>query len=202
VTDLEKIFAQYATPGQQQQQQLVFHNRPQSNPAPNVQAILAGLNQHNQSAYPHAYPQQAQANMSQPDISSILASLQQPTPMVSQVSMAPMMGSGIIPDFSPQYPPSGYLQGYPTQIGQQQQPNQQYPFENPERRRWIEAGGPDSNPNDVNGFRKGGQINQGVKNQMPWNKPKNKNPPKFVVQCKYWKEGKCKKGPECTYLHD
>ena len=71
------------------------------------------------------------------------------------------------------------------------------PFENEERRRWREQGRVGDDADDVNGFKQKQQ-------QKPWQKkrPDGSEPPKFVVQCKYYKSGKCQKGANCTFRHD
>jgi len=39
-------------------------------------------------------------------------------------------------------------------------------------------------------------------NYIPRRRPVGSNPPMFVVQCKYFNMGQCKKGADCTFRHD
>ena len=60
----------------------------------------------------------------------------------------------------------------------QQLNTQRQPYENEERKRYREGGYRQYEPRPV------------------------KNDKKFTQTCKYWKEGKCRKGNDCTYRHD
>lgn len=212
-TELEKIFAQFSQGSQATQQAPATVNpnlyaaQPQQHqPAPflNLQGLLGQpITQAQQPQQMQGFQQPAAvAGLIPENLSAMLASLQQSGPL------AGLMGAGT-PGF-PQYAqqqPQQQQQTYGQQTGyagaQQPQPQQQaqYPFENPERRRWIESGGAQDGSNSQGGG--GGDGWQG----KSWNKGgakgglREREPPKFVVQCKYWKENKCRKGAECTYLH-
>ncbi|KAF2231753.1 hypothetical protein EV356DRAFT_535262 [Viridothelium virens] len=66
------------------------------------------------------------------------------------------------------------------------------PFEDPERKRWRED-------QDANQGNFGGQGSQGSGTK------KRKYPfvdKKFTLPCKFFREGKCMKGAQCTYVHE
>ncbi|WEW60221.1 hypothetical protein PRK78_005706 [Emydomyces testavorans] len=90
-----------------------------------------------------------------------------------------------------------------TQQGQPQQMNEPFgfgqqssaPYENPERKRYRESGGwQDGDDGDYGG-------NKRPRANGDSGKPK-KHPKAGLVPCRYWKEGKCLKGAECTFRHD
>ena len=83
----------------------------------------------------------------------------------------------------------GYnMNGYTQQQQQQQLDN--------ERKRGYEGGQYDgqSSYNNVNGYSDKRQKMQGSGPKKYMGIP--------VVQCTYWKQGKCRKGTSCTFLHE
>lgn len=160
-----------------------------------MSAILNAMNQTSQQ--PQQNPQH------NADISSILASLQQPS---QQQQAAPPM---TLPFMPVGMPPMGQFnagdqnqnmwmaqahqfasQGMPNMANmwnQSQPPGQ--PFENEQRKRFREQDDGDDSKRQ-NKFKK-------------VNKDNINDPSKFFkVQCRYFQEGRCTKGANCTYRHD
>lgn len=112
--------------------------------------------------------------------------------MGQQTQQAPQQQ--VPPGFPPQ-PVNAHLSAILAQLQQQpvaQQQSSGYPYENEERRRWREVGEADGDGGDnASGARGGGGVD----------KPK-KSGKKFVVPCKFWKQGQCRKGAECTFVHE
>lgn len=124
----------------------------------------------------HQPPMHQQPQQAAPDINAILASLTGAIPQSQQPQKPgfPSMGGG--------------AQGMPMMGGFAQQNAQQQQidpgtsnFENEERR----------------------QLREGVQPQaQPQQQQTAKPAPYKVVVCKYWKEGKCLKGDNCTFKHE
>ena len=173
--------------------------------APNAQldSILAALASHAQPA------QQAQP-------------VQQTPPFAPSNGPANGTGSSIA-DILAQFGLNPGLQGYPApppqQQQQQQQQPQQYqsnahapqvlaPYENPERKRMREVS--DDYESRDEGYSKRTNTNNppfASDGAKKWDKPKPKytndnNPNKFLLPCRYWPQGMCRKGANCTYRHD
>ncbi|KMP05781.1 hypothetical protein CIRG_05462 [Coccidioides immitis RMSCC 2394] len=93
-----------------------------------------------------------------------------------------------------------------TQQGQQKQQQQMAqsfdfsqqvatPYENPERKRYREAAETEDADDNGYGYNKRSRANG--------DSGKSKKHPKAgLVPCRYWKEGKCLKGSDCTFRHD
>ncbi|EON68511.1 hypothetical protein W97_07769 [Coniosporium apollinis CBS 100218] len=198
---------------QQPQPQPQQPNPPPPQPQPtDLERLLATLNNPGFSSVPQApvaapapmpvvppQPQPAQA----PDLSSLLAAInpqaaqvqqyqqqppqpfQQPvmsTPDISALIASLSQAGAAQPSFQP--PTHGFT------FQNQQQQVDQGAFEHPERKRMMEGGYGDSD---------------GANNKRPkWGDKKKGGyePPKFVVPCRFWKEGKCIKGAKCTFLHE
>jgi hypothetical protein len=104
------------------------------------------------------------------------------------------------------------LPGYNVSQQQQFQPGSQAlqasaPYENPERKRMRET--VDDYESRDEGYSKRPNTNRPPVAPVAktWDKPKPKysnenNPNKFLLPCRYWPEGKCRKGADCTYRHD
>ena len=165
----------------------------QSGQTPDFTAIMSALGQQNalpqNQHFPPAPLQPNNSAMGSQDISSLLASLQQPhggqqpqppqqmppmPPMPSLAQMPPDM-SAFMPFMQQQM-----LQNLPNTmanpIAPQGQQGSNQPYENEERKR----------------FREGQKNKDG----------KSHEPPKFLYKCKFWEQGKCRKGDKCTYRHD
>ncbi|PYI07895.1 hypothetical protein BO78DRAFT_417189 [Aspergillus sclerotiicarbonarius CBS 121057] len=65
-------------------------------------------------------------------------------------------------------------------------------YEDPERKRMRENGGFDGADDE--------RFNPAKRNRS--NEPTKKHPKAGLVPCRYWREGKCRKGDECTFRHD
>ncbi|PWY87480.1 hypothetical protein BO70DRAFT_385771 [Aspergillus heteromorphus CBS 117.55] len=65
-------------------------------------------------------------------------------------------------------------------------------YEDPERKRMRESGGLDGQDDD--------RFNSSKRNRS--NESNKKHPKAGLVPCRYWREGKCRKGDECTFRHD
>ncbi|KAF9891913.1 hypothetical protein FE257_002876 [Aspergillus nanangensis] len=66
-------------------------------------------------------------------------------------------------------------------------------YEDPERKRMREGGGYDGHHDDGYGYPKRNKFNSA---------PNKRHPKAGLVACRYWAEGRCRKGDECTYRHD
>ncbi|KAL4895324.1 hypothetical protein BDV59DRAFT_153471 [Aspergillus ambiguus] len=64
-------------------------------------------------------------------------------------------------------------------------------YEDPERKRMRENGGYD-----------GHDDNYGYSKRPKSGTPNKKHPKAGMVACRYWAEGRCRKGDDCTYRHD
>ncbi|KAF2400445.1 hypothetical protein EJ06DRAFT_430995 [Trichodelitschia bisporula] len=63
-------------------------------------------------------------------------------------------------------------------------------FEHPERKRMREGDNSGSDQGPSSGKR------------AKWNGNRNPDKPKFIFPCRFWKDGRCKKGADCTYRHE
>lgn len=182
-----------------------------------------------QHAPPVPQPQPAQPPLSNNMLSNLLASLSQnkptpplaalppqfaPPPLPQKPPMPPQPPPGqpdlaailaqITGSHQPQHPPSSEMPAYnfaaasasasapPTTMGYQ--PSGVY--ENPERKQWRESAGGNASgsgaggagPSDAFGTRDGAK--------------RTTNPNYKTRTCKYWLEGRCQKGDDCTYKHE
>ncbi|GIK01838.1 hypothetical protein Aspvir_005879 [Aspergillus viridinutans] len=106
-----------------------------------------------------------------------------PAPIVPQVppsqpAMAPSLAA-IISQFANQNQQAG-----------SSQPSGQY--EDPERKRTRETDGSEESGDDRFGYAK----------RSKFGAPNKKHPKAGLVPCRYWREGKCLKGDNCTFRHD
>ncbi|MBE7180280.1 MAG: hypothetical protein INR71_03565 [Terriglobus roseus] len=69
--------------------------------------------------------------------------------------------------------------------------------EHPDRKKMLAAGHGDGQGTAAQGDAK--QQGMFAQRKKPFVKGEK---PKFVLPCKFWKDGKCKRGAECTYLHE
>jgi len=206
IPDVSAFLASLAQPQSTQPQQ------PQPTAAPvDISAILSALNPSGAAAPPNAAPKPAEQF---PNMSAIppmplgangmpdFAQMNQMAQMAAQFGMPPFPGFPGMPAFPP----------FPGQMLPQQDPATAATlggFENPERQRLI-AGGGQNNEDDAgdagynggyDGWNGGKGGRAGGKGGRGGWREGNGEPPKFVVACKYWKEGKCRKGDKCTFLH-
>jgi hypothetical protein len=163
-------------------------------PAPNsIEAILAQLNAHNQPQAPQVapVPQYPTAPVSAPmDPNALLAAFLQSQASSYQAPPAPTA----TPDLYEQ--PNSKRQ----HDGSSQQYNEQA---SGKRQKW----------NNGNNSGSGGSNNNNNNSSSSNNNNQNGNGagagaaaahkgPKFVVTCRYWTKGECKKGKDCTYKHE
>jgi hypothetical protein len=218
VSWLENIFAQhsnkststpavpnYIPPAVQQPYSLPVQQPP--NP------LLAAL------GLPPAASQPQPAAAANNDLGALLARLSahnNPTPPQQQQPFIPL------PAAAPAADPASLLAQLSWLYGAQQQPpnanmNQQTDqyqgvgaFEHPDRKRAREVG-EDDGRNDTYKRPNTNSVGQSGANGANWNgangKPKfEKNDfldqKKFTLPCRFWPEGKCRKGTDCTYRHD
>jgi hypothetical protein len=132
-------------------------------PAPPPQAPQPMFNYQQQQSYQQPQPPQPAASRpNEPDITAILAALQN-----SNTAAAPQAPAATGYSFLPPNFPTAFG-AVPDQF-HQQQPHQQ---------------------SSGNGF---GEERKRMVGDNPWYKTK---------KCKYYQEGKCRKGDECSYLHE
>ncbi|KAF2485294.1 hypothetical protein BDY17DRAFT_100362 [Neohortaea acidophila] len=123
-------------------------------------------------------PQPSTIPAGQPDLAAILAQIQQNQGGAAQPPA--MSGFGL----NTPGPMPG-MTSYQPQAQQQQQQQQQQTsvYENQERKQWREGS---ANDNATKAKRQ-------TTAQSPWFRTK---------VCKYWQEGRCQKGDQCTYKHE
>ncbi|KAI3052872.1 hypothetical protein CBS76997_831 [Aspergillus niger] len=159
----------------------MFRQQQQQQPPPPPQAPLLQLPQFP----PASQPPSAQGVDFQGLLSIFNAQKQmQPAPIVpqaqpSQPSIAPNLAA-IISQLTGQNQ-SAAANGHPP-------PGH---YEDPERKRIRETGGYDGNDDE--------RFNS---KRSRSNEPNKKHPKAGLVPCRYWREGKCRKGDECTFRHD
>jgi hypothetical protein len=172
----------------------------------------------------------APAAAANPQLDSILAALAahaQPPQQAQPVQQTPQFATSNVPangttssiaDILAQFGLNQGLQGYPAP--QQPQQPQQFqsnahasqaiaPYENPERKRMREVS--DDYESRDEGYNKRTNTTNGPPfpsdGAKKWDKAKPKytndnNPNKFLLPCRYWPQGMCRKGANCTYRHD
>ena len=210
ISNLLKII-QSAT--QQQQPQQPAHPLPTQQPVSRAPAsdLERTVNMFRQQQAPAPLPQMSQFPMPQPsatqgmDFGNILSIMNaqnqmQPPPVFPP---APQSQPGIAPN----------LAAIISQLSNQNQgtsnPSSQV-YEDPERKRMRETNGFDGagdekfNPskrNRPNGPHKK-HVSHTGSSQNEHSTNYGKQPKVGIVPCRYWKEGKCLKGDDCTFRHD
>jgi hypothetical protein len=117
-------------------------------------------------------------------ILSVLNNTQNPVQQPPVLPQAQQSQPGIAPNIA-----AIISQLNQTQQASTSQPSGQY--EDPERKRMRENGGYDGH-DDSYGYPK--RPKSGA--------PNKRHPKAGLVACRYWAEGRCRKGDECTYRHD
>ncbi|KAL2825012.1 hypothetical protein BDW59DRAFT_179992 [Aspergillus cavernicola] len=175
-------------PGQQQQSTPPPQaTQPAQTPSFNLEQTISMLRQQQppqqqQPQIPQLVPQNPSPAFDQRLLASIFAAQQQPQPQ--QVQPQPQPQQGAIPP---------YLAALINQFSNQNQQTganapQTAHYEDPERKRMREYGGYDN------------EDTRWKRNRM--NAPNKKHPKAGLVPCRYWREGKCLKGDDCTFRHD
>ncbi|KAL4762427.1 uncharacterized protein BDW70DRAFT_27480 [Aspergillus foveolatus] len=181
-------------PGQQQSTPPPQVTQPAQAPAFNLEQTINMLRQQNPQPQPQV-PQVPQTPQPPAIDQRLLAMLygQQPqqTQLQPQAQAQPpaQPQPGVIPP---------YLAAIIAQFGNQNQTQNQQPaateapqtsshYENPDRKRMRETGGYDDD-------------DKWKRNRM--NAPNKKHPKAGSVPCRYWAEGRCLKGQDCTFRHD
>lgn len=82
-------------------------------------------------------------------------------------------------------------------------------YEQPDRKRRLDNMSGGNNDYDMANGEADSKKQRGNYNGGNYNNNRNNNnnrdgwqPPKFVLPCHFWKEGRCRKGASCTYLHE
>ncbi|KAL5333347.1 hypothetical protein BJX70DRAFT_403688 [Aspergillus crustosus] len=184
-------------PGQQQSTPPPQAPQPAQTPAFNLEQTISMLRQQQPQPQPAPVPQAAPAPAIDQRLLAMLygqQSAQQPQPQPqAQAQAQPQPQQGVIPP----YLAAIFSQFNNTSQGQGQGLSQQLTtstpqtsghYEDPERKRMRENGGYDE-PDE-----------RWKRNKM--NPPNKKHPKAGSVPCRYWREGKCLKGDECTFRHD
>ena len=183
-------------------QQLSQHPPPP--PPADMSAILAGLNAN--QIQPQPQPSNPPNGQPPVDVASLLATLtgnsQQPVPPPPPPMQPPFPTMPGMPQMSnvnlqdpmwqaaPQYASSEMPNMWQQQPQYQDQNSGGAVYENEARKRWREQNDDDDDENGA------------YKRQKNAAK-KTPNPKSFFTQtCKYYKEGRCMKGSQCTYRHD
>ncbi|KAL4915840.1 hypothetical protein BDW62DRAFT_203293 [Aspergillus aurantiobrunneus] len=188
-------------PGQQQQSTPPPQPQPAQTPSFNLEQTINMLRQQQPQPQPQPQPQVTQVpQISQPPAidQRLLAMIygQQPAqPLQPQPQPQPQ------PQSQPQTQPGAippYLAAIISQLGSQNNQNQQTGgsspqpqssglYEDPERKRMRESAGYEDD-------------DRWKRNKM--NTPNKKHPKAGLVPCRYWAEGRCLKGDDCTFRHD
>lgn len=172
--NLQNIFAQYSAPTPPAPPPQAA--APQTSTTSDLSAILASLQAHGTTPQ----PPQAQAPQASP-----------PAQMMLFPNMFP--GTGQMPDLNAMMamfsqggmpPPPPGMSGFAPPM--QQQGSSGGHYEDPERKAMREGGNDGSS-----------SYNQNSSKPKP-----SYQPPKFVVPCRYYQQGACKKGARCTFRHD
>ncbi|KAF2193486.1 hypothetical protein K469DRAFT_550796 [Zopfia rhizophila CBS 207.26] len=180
---LEALFKAHSTNNTAPQPavtQSAYTPQPAASNTPDISVILSALSNASQQQAPA--PQQP-APVAQPaaglDLAALLANLGQAATSAPTYSMSNQIA----------WP---FAQTYPQQ--QQAQNNYQQPQHNDYSNEGGKRGRDDGNHNerDYGSFKK----HRGNKNHQGGPKPHK------VLPCKYFRQGKCIKGDDCTYIHD
>ncbi|PYH95918.1 hypothetical protein BO71DRAFT_194388 [Aspergillus ellipticus CBS 707.79] len=174
MSDLERTFS-------------MFRQQPQLQPQPQPQQPQASLLQMPQ--FPPAPQPPAAQGVDFQKLLSIINTQQQMQPPAAPV----------VPQVQPSQPSiAPNLAAFISQFANQSQsgPAANVPssglYEDPERKRMRETGGFDGQDDE--------RVNSSKRNRS--NDANKKHPKAGLVPCRYWREGKCRKGDECTFRHD
>ncbi|KAL4923379.1 uncharacterized protein BDV17DRAFT_244004 [Aspergillus undulatus] len=188
-------------PVQQQSTPTPQASQPAQTPAFNLEQTINMLRQQQPQPQPQPQiPQIPQPPAINPQLLAMLYGQQQAQPQPQQLpqnSTPPQQGAipphlaAILSQFNNQNQQNQNQQaggGTPPQAQAQAQTQSTGHYEDPERKRMREAGG-------------------GFDNEERWkrnrgNAPNKKHPKAGLVPCRYWAEGRCLKGDDCTFRHD
>jgi hypothetical protein len=220
---LEQIFAQHSNIQSTQVPPSVpaYEYTPQPMPTQNpLPASLQGLHSSQDASYTPA-PAQTAAPQAPIDANSILAALmahnqpaasqpQQYTPPAAAVatqdpaSILAQLGFGQ-PTYSGYGAPQTQEQTQPVQPVAQSETFYPTPYEHPDRKR-VREEGDDDGRDEYKRANTNAASNTGFNKQWDrkpkWAKDDGNKSKAFTLPCRFWPEGKCRKGADCTYRHD